>query len=234
MLFSVIIPNYNSEAWIERGLTSIFNQTFKDWELIIVDDISKDSSFEMIKKILEKSELKNPMLAIKNKEKRFNGGTRNEGVRLAKGDYLLFMDCDDWFFDNMVFQEIANVIKKNNNPDIVRLPYKFEQGQYSKEMMICESTPQTLVDSIFVAPWTKCVKRELFVPFPENTMLEDVVQHIAQIDNIETVAVCERPCIIWNRNNRDAISQPRKRSKIIQEENLKRLQEYCRFNGFGM
>ena len=212
MLFSVIIPNYNSEAWIEKGLKSIFSQTFKDWELIVVDDFSKDQSFEKIQDMFKKSKLKNPMLAVRNETKRFNGGTRNVGVSLAKGEYILFMDCDDWFLDKMVFQVIADVIKKDN-PDIVRLPYRFEQGTYSRDIMICESTPQTLVDSIFVAPWTKCVKRELFVPFPENTMLEDVVQHIAQVDNIETVSVCDRPCIVWNRNNRDAISQPRKRSK---------------------
>ena len=144
----------------------------------------------------------------RNAVKRYNGGTRNVGVEKAKGDYILFMDCDDWLEDKYCFEEIAKVIKENNYPDCVRLPYRFVKGSYTQCVMLCEDRPSELVPSIFVAPWTKCIKRELFAEFPENTMLEDVVQHIAQCDKIETMAVCEKPIIVWNRNNQNAISQP--------------------------
>ena len=143
-----------------------------------------------------------------NTEKKWNGGSRNEGVKRAKGDYILFMDSDDWLDDRYCLEEIARTIKENNYPDCIRLPYRFIKGSYNNIIMLNEDRPSELVTSIFVAPWTKCVKRDLFVPFPENTMLEDVVQHIAQVDNIESVAVCERAIIVWNRSNLDAISQP--------------------------
>ena len=74
--------------------------------------------------------------------------------------------------------------------------------------MLSESTPRELVQTVFVAPWTKCIKRELFAPFPENTLIEDVMQHIAQVDKIETISVCNKPIILWNRNNQEAVSAP--------------------------
>lgn len=226
MLFSVIIPNYNSKDWIKKGLQSIKEQTFTDYELIIVDDMSTDDSVQIIKDFNIDKKL------IELKEKRWNGGSRNVGVENARGEYILFLDCDDWFDDRYCFEEIARVIQENDHPDCVRLPYRFIKGTYSQGIMLSEDRPSELVASIFVAPWTKCIKRELFAKFPENTMLEDVVQHIAQVDKIENVTVCEKPIVVWNRNNADAVSLPRKRSKIIQKENIKYIQECSRFNGF--
>ena len=205
MRFSIVIPNYNSEKWIRNLLSSILEQTYKDYEVIIIDDMSTDNSVRIIKDYLAMNMKDNSHL-FKLVKKRWNGGTRNVGVEKAKGDYIVFADCDDWFNSDDCLEEIARVIEKNNEPDCVRLPYRFIYGRYHQNMMLSEKTPEELVKSIFVAPWTKCVKRELFVPFPENTLIEDIVQHIAQVDNIETVAVCEKPIILWNKNNADAIS----------------------------
>lgn len=202
MRFSVIIPNYNSEKWIDKLLHSILEQTYTDYEVIIVDDMSTDNSAEKIKGYKD-----DRIKLIELSQKRWNGGTRNVGVENAKGDYILFADCDDWFTDNMCFEEISKIIDKDN-PDCVRLPYRFEFDQYQQDMMLNESTPRELVQTVFVAPWTKCIKRELFVPFPENTLIEDVMQHIAQVDKIETISVCNKPIILWNRNNQEAVSAP--------------------------
>lgn len=202
MKFSVIIPNYNSEKWIDKLLYSILEQTYIEYEVIIVDDMSTDNSITKIKEY-EDSRIK----LIELKQKGWNGGTRNIGVENAKGEYILFADCDDWFIDNKCFEKIAKIIDRDK-PDCVRLPYRFVFDKYQQDMMLSESTPQELVKSIFVAPWTKCIKRELFAPFPENTLLEDVAQHIAQVDKIETISVCEEPIICWNRNNKEAVSAP--------------------------
>ena len=205
MRFSVIIPNYNSARWIEKCLDSIREQTYKDYEIIIVDDMSIDNSVDIIARYIKKHKLKNCLLEV-NCEKRWNGGTRNAGVEDAKGDYIIFIDCDDWFDNNKCFEKISEAIDLYNKPDCIRLPYRFVARMGGMTMKLHEESLKELVNSIFIAPWTKCIKRELFVPFPENTLIEDVVQHIAQIDNIETLGYCNEPIVVWNRTNEDAIS----------------------------
>lgn len=201
-MFSIIIPNYNSEKWIIKCLDSILEQTYKDYEVIIVDDMSTDNSVNLIENYLHRT--KNFKL-IKLDHKAYNGGTRNIGVKEATGQYILFMDCDDWFNNNNVLFQIAMVIKKTN-ADLIRLPYVAYCNNKKAKVMLREETIKDLANTVFVAPWTKCVKRELFVEFPTNTLLEDVVQHIAQIDKIKTIALCNVPVIVWNRSNKNAIS----------------------------
>lgn len=204
--FKIILPNYNSEKWINKCIDSILNQTFKDFGLVITDDMSTDNSPELIKKYKDER-----IIFIPLKEKRYNGGSRNVGINTPiASEYTLFIDCDDWFEDENCLEEIYKVAKQTN-ADCIRLPYRFIKGKYRQDMterIATENTPSDVVNSIFVAPWTKAIKTNKIVKFPENTMLEDVVQHIAQCDNIETVAVVKKPIINWNRENTDAISQP--------------------------
>lgn len=208
MRFSIIIPNYNSEKTIIKLLDSIKNQTFKDYEIVIIDDMSTDRSVE----IINKYKLANQDICIKLwslHSKRYNGGTRNVGVEYSEGDYILFADCDDWFFSNTSLEAISKVIDRNPNIDLVRLSYApCINGEFCRigTVRLHENSLEKLVDSIFVAPWLKCIRRDLFVPFPENTLCEDVVQHIAQIDNIERFVCCDEPIMVWNRDNPEAIS----------------------------
>lgn len=203
MKFSVVIPNYNSEKWIEKTLKSILEQTFDDYEVIVVDDMSTDISVRIIENYID--DFNGKLKLIKLRKKRWNGGSRNAGVEKARGDYILFIDCDDWFLSNNCFEEIAKIINEYDSPDLIRLPYAFT-GKYTRSVPLREKSFKELADTIFVAPWTKCVKRKLFVPFPENTLIEDVVQHIAQIDVIKDFVLCPTPIIMWNRGNPEAIS----------------------------
>ena len=106
MKFSIIIPNYNSEKYIEKCIKSILNQTYKNYEIIIIDDISTDNSVEIIKKILKK-----PHKLIINKTKRLSGGTRNVGIAEATGEYIIQIDSDDWFINNKVLEDINKYLK---------------------------------------------------------------------------------------------------------------------------
>lgn len=212
MLFSVIIPNYNSARWIDRLMQSIETQTFKDYEVIIVDDISTDGSLGLIEKYLKD----NVHLYINNR-KRYNGGTRNVGVEKAKGEYILFIDCDDYFYRDDCFQTIANIIERDNHPDLVRLPYHYlvKNGEGDVYTPSQEKTLPEITRSVYVAPWTKCIKKELFVEFPESTLIEDVSQHIEQMDKIETFSVCPIPINVWNCRNEKAISNPQQETKSL-------------------
>lgn len=92
-MISIIIPVYNVEAYIESSLTSIFNQTYTDYELILVDDGSQDKSMETAKKLIEYHEFKNYIVITE--ENSGQGAARNAGMLRASGEWLYFMDSDD-------------------------------------------------------------------------------------------------------------------------------------------
>ena len=199
--YSIIIPNYNSLKWIKRCLDSVLQQSYTNYELIIVDDLSDDGSLEVIKQYQDER-----IKIIENKEKRFNGGSRNVGIDNATGDYILFLDDDDYLVDRTVLHNLTIFIDKNKDKDLIRLSYIANKRTRLARVSISESDLRALANTVFVAPWTKCIKREKIVKFPENTLLEDVVQHIEQIDNIDSFANSNIYYAVWNRNNEEAIS----------------------------
>lgn len=200
MKLSIIIPNYNSEKWINKCIDSILGQVYTNYEIVIIDDMSTDNSVNLIKEYND-SRIK----LIELDKKAFNGGARNIGVENATGKYILFLDCDDWLHSTMSLFNVAQIIQETK-ADLIRLSYMAYCNGKKARVKLHENNLEELANTVFVAPWTKCVKKELFIPFPENTLLEDVVQHIAQIDNIETIGYCNIPYVVWNRSNENAIS----------------------------
>lgn len=202
-MFDIIIPIFNCEEYIEKCIESIENQTFKDYSIIAIDDHCTDNTFNKVKELAKKY---NNIELIEPEKKVWNGGARNIGIKESKSKYILFMDNDDWFNDENCLQSIYDTIRENNEPDLIRLSYYCLTGENKQPVILTEDNPKDLVNSLYIAPWTKCVKSEKTTLFPENTLIEDVVQHISQIDNIETIAICEHPIIVWNRNNTKATS----------------------------
>lgn len=197
--FKIVIPNYNNSKYISDCLNSILEQTFTDYCITIVDDVSDDGSQEIIEEYANRYD---NIKAILLKEKRWNGGSRNIGIfdEGQTGKYILFIDSDDTFDDNNCFQTIYDLITENNYPDCVRLSYNW-CGDEKRPVHLDQDTPEKLLRVCDVACWTKCIKAELIQPFPENTLMEDVVQHIAQCDVLQTVVPCLKPIVNWNRNN---------------------------------
>ena len=110
MFFKIVIPNYNSEEYIEKCLSSIEEQTFKDFSIIIIDDSSTDNSLEIIKKYKNKY---NNIIIETPKKKVWNGGGRNIGLKYSS-EYTLFLDCDDWFKDYFNRNNTYDVDQKKN------------------------------------------------------------------------------------------------------------------------
>jgi len=106
-LISIIIPIYNAENYIGKTIESFINQSFKDFELIMVNDGSRDDSVKIAKKKLEKSNLKYQLIDQKNMGV---SGARNTGIEEVSGDYILFFDDDDFIKDHY-FDNIVEVIK---------------------------------------------------------------------------------------------------------------------------
>ena len=104
---SVIVPVYNGADFIKKNYDSIKNQTFKDIEIIFVDDESKDNSLEILREI-EKKDHKVKVISQKNKKQ---GGARNSGVKAASGNYISFVDIDDYISEDFL-ESLYNAIKK--------------------------------------------------------------------------------------------------------------------------
>jgi glycosyltransferase involved in cell wall biosynthesis len=94
MRFSVIIPLYNKAPYVKKAIYSVIEQSFRDFELIVVDDGSSDDSFGIVKTVLENSSLDYQLIHQNNAGV---STARNNGVAVSQGDYLCFLDADDWW-----------------------------------------------------------------------------------------------------------------------------------------
>ena len=205
--FRIIMPNYNNSKWLEKSIGSVIGQTFKDYTFVFVDDVSTDDSVDKADRLI-----KQYGVIVGLDEKRWNGGARNVGLRnCLDGEYTLFLDSDDWFYDENVLQNLHDFIVDEDYPDCVRLPFGIEYDvNKSTKVMLDDDNAEKLVNSIFVASWSKCVKSELVPLFPENTLMEDAVQHIKQCDMIAyPVAVFNKPFLVYNKNNSNSCSSPK-------------------------
>lgn len=108
MMFSIIIPLYNKEAYVTKALESVLAQTFRDFELIVVDDGSGDRSREMAEAVLLKATIPYQILCQENAGVSV---ARNNGVAASKGDYLCFLDADDWWSQTFL-EEMAGLISE--------------------------------------------------------------------------------------------------------------------------
>jgi glycosyltransferase involved in cell wall biosynthesis len=114
VFFSIIVPVYNVEDYLEQCLESILNQNYSNFELILVNDGSTDSSLKICKKYQE--QFKHIVLIEKE-----NGGlsdARNTGLAVAKGDYIIFSDSDDYWVGSDTLLNV-NVLIKETNPDLI-------------------------------------------------------------------------------------------------------------------
>lgn len=119
MKYSIIIPVYNVEEYLDRCLKSILNQTYSNYEVIIVNDGSPDNSDNIIK-------------SYEKEDKRFkgykkvNGGlsdARNYGLKYATGDYLIFIDADD-YIENNYLEKVNDVLERNKDIDVLKFKIK--------------------------------------------------------------------------------------------------------------
>lgn len=109
--FSVIMPAYNREKFIERSIASVLAQTFTDWELIVVDDCSSDKTPELL------AQYTNPrIMAVRNEVNRERSYSRNRGIDLAKGRFICFLDSDDEYKPEHL-QTLFEAIEADSEPE---------------------------------------------------------------------------------------------------------------------
>lgn len=112
-LVSVLMTAYNAEDYIESAIQSILDQTYKNFEFIIVEDCSKDNTWKIIEKFSKKDKR---VKTVKNKKNLKAGESSNKAIPLCKGKYIIRMDADDWSYPDRIEKQVKYMEK---NPKIV-------------------------------------------------------------------------------------------------------------------
>jgi len=148
-LVSVIIPNYNSFEFIKETLDSVFNQTYKNIELIIVDDGSSDGSFEYIES------LDTSYLQLIRNESKGACAARNFGLSLAKGDYIQFLDADDLLGHDKIEAQVKLLENFENRVAVCSTEHFYESQQKEivsdKPFMFSTSQPKNFLLNLYGA-----------------------------------------------------------------------------------
>lgn len=181
VVISIIMPIYKAEDYLEKSITSILNQTFKNFELILVDDGSPDNSG----KICDELAVNDNRIKVIHKK---NGGAstaRNAGLDIAKGEFIAFVDSDDWI-EPTLFEILFNLAKKHD-ADISQCNYiktenedikiENDKNEIIKTFNKIESL-NNLYNEMYVSTvvlWNKIYKKSLFdeIRFPNMRIFED-------------------------------------------------------------
>lgn len=220
----IIIPNYNYEHTIEQCLNSILTQTYKNYEIIFVDDVSTDKSVEIaeqtyrkyLKRELSKFDdiniLKslNKLKIVQLKQKRYNGGARNEAyLHLSDDvDYVYYIDSDDWLNDNQALEKINR--KLQTRPDVVFVG----MAQCKDDIISTCFIPQYKDKYEAFSGWSgscgKVIKKSLATRqeclYNEGTLKEDKNQHCKICFYMNSFSLLKEPIYVWNRQNYKSVT----------------------------
>ncbi|MFP7216346.1 glycosyltransferase [Lactococcus garvieae] len=183
MKFSIIIPVYNAEHFIEHCVESILNQTYKNIEVLLIDDGSTDNSREVCYQIKEADS----RVKVIHQDNTGAAGARNNGIKHASGDYLLFPDSDDYYLIREGLQEIADLLEKSQADILFFDHIIYKGGDFGdlssdltkEEVDKSENVLNILIkrDKLTRSAWTKVVKRQLIIDnqisFPDVRQTED-------------------------------------------------------------
>lgn len=157
-LISVIIPVYNAEAYLRECLDSVVNQTWKNLQILCVDDASKDHSLE----ILQEYARRDSRITAFSKENEHVSKARNFALAHARGEYVLFLDSDDWLDPETVETAVRTACEQD--ADVVMWSYVRELGAESRKKHIYDG------DVVFEGEKVKtCLYRRMIGPFGEET-----------------------------------------------------------------
>lgn len=191
---AVIIPNYNGFSYSERCFEALEKQTFKDFEVCVIDDCSTDDSYEKLKKYEERSPL--CIKVLRSPKNMGPGHSRKVGIEATDSEWIAFCDIDDWYDDDFLEIQLENAEKTNS--DLVMCDHKYAYGNgitvKSGATDWCRLLPTSTETVLAYAKMSLCrllAKRELFngVTIPEIYYGEDAPVTIQLIANAKNVFV---------------------------------------------
>ena len=214
-LFSLIVPIYNVERYLEQCIESVLAQDYQNYELILVDDGSPDNSIDICTKYAK--QYSNIVFIHK-----INGGlsdARNAGIKIARGEYLMFLDSDDYWEGTSILSDLQKIIVENN-PDVI---FNYMSSVYPDKIINHYMNREKLVGSfredfkglyqegIYLGfTWTKIVKREVILKnqlfFIKERYFEDIPWSFSLTKYIGTYAIYQNCFYMYRRERKGAIS----------------------------
>ncbi|MDG6470535.1 glycosyltransferase family 2 protein [Glaesserella parasuis] len=218
MRFSVIIPVYNVEKYIIQCLNSVVYQSFSDIEVILVNDGSKDSSGT----ICDEYAKNDTRIKVIHKE---NGGlssARNVGLKSAVGEYILFLDSDDFWLTERFLEDIDRVIEtSSNNLDMIVFPFSYylsdnKNIDYTFNDIISNGDFRNdfirlIENNIYTASaCNKCIKRSILtdnkILFPIDRLSEDILWCAELSSFIENYVIYNYPVYAYRQNRINSLT----------------------------
>lgn len=202
--YSIIIPNFNNGKWLEKCLNSVLNQTYKNYEIIFIDDMSTDNSLEIANRLLKEHKV------LTVPYKKYNGGTRNIGIMEATGDYIICLDSDDWLKNENTLYDINQQLE---DEDVMFLGFDlYKDGK--EDLFPFVPNYDTMYDAFIndvCAVWTKVIKTDLLQDtlFPESTLAEDRVHHYRICEKANSFTCLNKSTHVWNRSNATSVTTKR-------------------------
>lgn len=181
-MISIVVPVYNSAPYLDICLESIHNQTYSDWECILVDDGSKDASGE----ICDAWTKKDSRFKVIHQKNEGAAAARNNGISISRGSHIAFIDSDDWV-EKEYIEELSNnhgadyvvsglVIDRINGETITHMPAKTQYQQFDSQVNIDD----LVVEGLFYSPCIKLFKSEIIrsnnILFPTEKIFGEDLQ----------------------------------------------------------
>lgn len=209
-LVSIIVPMYNAEKYIEKCITSLLEQTYKNCEIIIVNDGSEDKSSEIVEKIATQ----NVNIKIINQKNRGVSVARNTGIKNANGDYIIFVDADDYLAKDFV-EYMLKLITMNNSEfaysisNFKKENEKETQDEFIKEISNDESVGLLLSPDVTVGCWNKIYKRDMLIKnnifFKTDLFYGEGLSFIINVSKYaKNITIGNRKVYYYRRNNENS------------------------------
>lgn len=215
MKFSIIIPVYNSADFLHKCIDSLLSQEYKDYELILVDDGSTDASYDICQQYASRYE----HIRVLRQENSGPSAARNAGIQLASGDYLAFVDSDDWVTPDYFSQLKEAVLQA---PDLVffgRLSFDgpnqvntvFPAGRFTSRGQIIDFLARNYYQGDLHSCANKAYSKRLFADgalrFPASTVVEEDLQFVLEaVDRSETLVSLAEPLYCYNRQSSGSVT----------------------------
>lgn len=204
--FSVIIPAYNVEQYIEESIKSVLGQEFENYELILIDDCSTDNT----KNILEKYASEKVKVYSTTKNTGTAAGPRNVGLQYATGEYIIFLDGDDKLYNNQVLDKIDKLID-DKKYDVVYLGYQ-DLGN-SDKMRVSNNSNSTkearIICDVTFSVSSRCWNREFIeknnMRFKESMYYEDQLFCMTANILVEKTTYGDFPIFRYRRNRKGSV-----------------------------
>ena len=236
MKLSIIIPVYNVERFLPQCLDSVFAQTIDNFEVICIDDGSKDSSLSVLQKYGEE----HANLRIIHQENHGLGYTRNVGLDCAKGDYIAFVDSDDFVAPDM-FEKMIDKMERTNAEIAISNPYLFDHntGEIRPYREMLKFYRFSILGGFsplehpgvfsFLGAWDKVYKRSFLaehnIRFPVNRIYEDAPFSYQSLALAKTITVVKECYYYYRKNAGGAITDKERKTDAFKIDFLLNIRE---------